>query len=108
MYPSANESNVRQLMSMGRDHKTTYVVKMTPERIREMKATFKECDIDNSGDVSRAEFIDGIQNAGNALFDAHCKAKKENSMPFGIIAEPLNATRGSLGHTSPRKSTSVP
>ena len=64
MYPSANESNVRQLMSMGRDHKTTYVVKMTPERIREMKATFKECDIDNSGDVSRSEFVDGIQNAG--------------------------------------------
>lgn len=64
MYPSANESNVRQLMSMGSDHKATYVVKMTPERIREMKATFKECDVDNSGDVSRAEFIDGIQNAG--------------------------------------------
>ena len=52
-------------MSMGRDLKTTYVVKMTPERIREMKATFRDCDVDNSGDVSRAEFIDGIQNAGN-------------------------------------------
>ena len=37
---------------------------MTPERIREMKATFKECDTDGSGDVSRAEFIEGIQNAG--------------------------------------------
>ncbi len=37
---------------------------MTPERIREMKATFKECDTDGSGDVSRSEFIEGIQNAG--------------------------------------------
>ncbi len=32
---------------------------MTPERIREMKATFKECDTDGSG-----EFVEGIQNAG--------------------------------------------
>ena len=39
-------------------------VTMTPERIREMKATFKECDTDGSGDVSRSEFIEGIQNAG--------------------------------------------
>ena len=37
---------------------------MTPERIREMKATFKECDTDGSGDVSRSEFVEGIQNAG--------------------------------------------
>ena len=64
MYPSANESNVRQLMSMGASHKAYHLVKMTPERIREVKATFKECDVDNSGDVSKAEFIDGIQNAG--------------------------------------------
>ena len=41
-------------------------VTMTPERIREMKATFKECDTDGSGDVSRSEFIEGIQNAGQA------------------------------------------
>ena len=37
---------------------------MTPERIREMKATFKECDTDGSGDVGRSEFVEGIQNAG--------------------------------------------
>ena len=64
MYPNATESNVRQLMSMGSDHKAVYRVVMTPERIREMKATFKECDTDGSGDVSRTEFIEGIQNAG--------------------------------------------
>ena len=39
-------------------------VTMTPERIREMKATFKECDTDGSGDVGRSEFVEGIQNAG--------------------------------------------
>ena len=39
-------------------------VTMTPERIREMKATFKECDTDGSGNVSRSEFMKGIQNAG--------------------------------------------
>lgn len=64
LYPNATESNVRQLMSMARDQKAAYKVMMTPERIREMKATFKECDTDGSGDVSRSEFVEGIQNAG--------------------------------------------
>lgn len=64
MYPNATEGNVRQLMSMASDHKAAHKVVMTPERIREMKATFKECDTDGSGDVSRNEFIEGIQNAG--------------------------------------------
>ena len=64
LYPNATEGNVRQLMSMARDQKAAYRVVMTPERIREMKATFKECDTDGSGDVSRSEFIEGIQNAG--------------------------------------------
>lgn len=64
LYPNATESNVRQLMSMARDQKAAYKVVMTPERIREMKATFKECDTDGSGDVSRSEFVEGIQNAG--------------------------------------------
>lgn len=43
---------------------------MTAERIREMKATFKECDTDGSGDVSRAKFIEGIQNAGTSFLTA--------------------------------------
>ena len=67
LYPNATESNVRQLMSMASDHKAAYKVVMTPERIREMKATFKECDTDGSGDVSRSEFIEGIQNAGASI-----------------------------------------
>ena len=67
LYPNATESNVRQLMSMASDHKAAYKVVMTPERIREMKATFKECDTDGSGDVSRSEFIEGIQNAGASV-----------------------------------------
>lgn len=67
LYPNATESNVRQLMSMASDHKAAHKVVMTPERIREMKATFKECDTDGSGDVSRSEFIEGIQNAGGGL-----------------------------------------
>ena len=67
LYPNATESNVRQLMSMASDHKAAHKVVMTPERIREMKATFKECDTDGSGDVSRSEFIEGIQNAGESV-----------------------------------------
>ncbi|DBA87241.1 hypothetical protein WJX77_008733 [Trebouxia sp. C0004] len=87
MYPNATESNVRQLMSMARDQKATYKVMMTPERIREMKATFKDCDTDGSGDVSRSEFIEGIQNAGYTAEQAEVMFASVDKDGNGAIVE---------------------